>query len=315
MGGKMKSKTINCGISRSRMIACLCCLILALCLVGCGSAGSSNSSGNSNTSDSSKPSNTLENDEMKVAGVYIDESYVGSKASDDIKRLYVFATVTASSGTQKISSAGFKLNATREKVTDALDSTDVIQNDTDSGSELARLASSYTCTNIIKEITPGSSAKLIIPFNVPAYYLQDGASFSLSDSKKLSEGIKFGFDAIQDIDNKTTIAQSIDSEGYAAAMTAREDASPETAQDVMNRLNGYEYFESIGGVSQRYHFDGDRFTAKAIGQETSGQYVVKNGYLACTQDSTGWVNWIPWEYSDKYENGISIDIGALHVEK
>ncbi len=322
----MKVRISNGRISQSRIIAIFCCLAFALCLVSCGSAGNPNSasssssagsssSASSSSSSDSKPSNTLENDEMKVEGVYIDESYAGSKAGDEIKRLYVFTTVTPSSGTQKVSSASFTLSAAREKATDELDSMDVIQNDTESGSELARLASSYTCTNVITEVTPGSSAKLIIPFNVPAYYLQDGASFSLSDSNKVSDGIKFGFDAIKDADSKNTIAQSIDSEGYAAAMKAREDASPETAQDVRDKLNGYEYFESKGGVTQRYSFEGDRFTAKAMGQEVSGQYAVKNGYLACTQDSTGWVNWIPWEYSEKNENGISIDIGALYVEK
>ena len=295
-------------ISRSLLLPLFCCLTLVVCLVGCGAPGNSAPEG-------PKSSNNLESDQMKVEGVYVDKSYTGSKASEDIKRVYVFATITAKSGTLEVSSAGFDLKAERESASDSIDSMDVIQYDSDGGSDMARLASSYTCTNVITKITPGSSSKLAIPFNVPSFYLQDGATFSLSDSKGISGNIKFGYDAIKEADTKDAIAQSVDNEGYAAEMKAREDASPETAQDVSGRLDGYDYFLSVGGVSQTYHFSGDTFTVRAAGRTVSGTYVVKNGYLACTQDDTGWVTWIPWENSDKRENGIDIKIEDLHVEK
>lgn len=276
----------------------LCGLVLVFCFAGCGS---------SNT-------DILENDDMVVQGVYVDESYAGSNADKDVKRLYIFSEITASSGTLKVSSAGFTLDVSRDDATDSLNSSDVIQSDTDGGSALANIASSYTCSNIITEVLPGSSAKLVIPFNVPSFYLQEGSTFELSDSHGISDGIKFGFDIVQDAESLESIAQSADSEGYAAAMTAREDASPEVAQDVMNRLNGYEYYSSVGGLTQKYKFAGNRFVASSLGRENPGTYVVKNGYLACTQDATGWVTWIPWE-ADSSENGIKLDIGNLFVEK
>lgn len=263
----------------------------------------------------SEEANVLQNKDMTVEGVYVDESYDGSSSDEDIKRLYIFSQITASSGTLEVSSASFDLAVSREDATDTLKSYDVIQNDTDGGSALSNLATSYTCTNVITKILPGSSAKLAIPFNVPSFYLQEGADFSLSDSAGISDGITFGFDVIQDSENLESIAQTADAEGYAAAIEAREDASPEGAQDIMNRLDGYEYYESVGGVTQRYSFDGDRFVASVLGRENPGTYTVKNGYLACTQDSTGWVTWIPWEASDKYENGIALDLGGLFVEK
>lgn len=278
----------------------LCGLTAVFCFAGCGS---------------SQVKNVLENDNMTVEGVYVDESYDGSNADEDIKRLYIFSKITATSGTLDVNSASFDLTASRNDATDELESSKVVLSDTDSGSALARLASSYTCSNINTKIAPGSSAMLLIPFNAPSYYLQEGGSFSLSDSKKISDGIKFGFDVVQTGENLESIAQSIDSEGYAAEMEAREDASPEVAQDVMNRLNGFEFFETSGGLTQKYKFNGNRFTASTLGKENSGAYTVKNGYLACTQDSTGWVTWIPWEVSEKNQTGISISIGDLFVEK
>lgn len=278
--------------------------VAMLCLVGCGSSGAKD---------------TLENQNMALQGAYIDESYAGSEDDSDKKRLYIFAEVTASTGTLKVRAASFELTITREDATDTLNSTDVIMKDSDGGSAVTNLASSYTCSKTYEEVSPGSSAKIAIPFNVPDYYLQEGATFSLSytssGSDDIAEGITFGFDYIQDSDNLETIAQSVDEEGYSAAMTAREDASPEVAQQVMNALNHYEYFLSVGGLTTTYSFEGDRFTAKVAGKENPGTYVVKNGYLACRQDSTGWITWIPWEFSDKSQNGISIDIEKSFTEK
>lgn len=296
--------------------AVLCGLAFAFCLVGCSSANDASEEQEAASSQEEHASaNVLENGDMVVEGIYIDESYAGSDAEEDVKRLYVFSTITASSGTLEVSSASFSLTASRDGATDSLSSLDVIQYDSDSGSALANQATSYTCTNTIAKVLPGSSEKLILPFNVPSFYLQEGATFSLSDSKGISNGITFGFDVVQDMENPGSIAQVADAEGYAAAMQAREDADPEIAQDVMDRLSGYEYYESTSGLTQKYYFDGDQFVASALGKENPGIYTVKNGYLACVQDSTGWVTWIPWEYSDASENGISIDIGELFVEK
>lgn len=291
-------------------------LAVAVCLVGCGSSGdSSNGSTPEASAEAEKASSdVLKNDSMTIEGVYIDESYAGSDADKDIKRLYVFADVTATSGTLSISSASFELTASYDDATDELDSIDVIQYDTDSGSDLANLATSYTCTNVISEVLPGSSQKIIIPFNVPTFYLKDGATFELSNSDGLADGLKFGYGTIQDKENLEAIAQSADSAGYEAALKAREDASPEVAQDVMNKLDGYEYYQSFGGLTQTYKFDGNRFTVRASGMENSGTYTVKNGYLACLQDSTGWVTWIPWEASDS-QNGIDLEIDESFVEK
>lgn len=282
------------------LITVVCTAALALCLAGCGSKA---------------PSNTLKNDTMAIEGIYVDESYDGSNADKDVKRLYIFAEITAAKGTISVSSASFKLEASREKASDTLSSMDVVQKDTDGGSGLANLATSYSCTNVISEITPGSSKKIIIPFNVPTYYLEDGSTFTLDDSSNISDGIKFNFTDIIDSENLETIAQSVDSDGYAAAMEAREDASPEVAQDVMNRLNNYEYYVSVGGLTRKYTFEGNRFVASASGIKNPGTYTVKKGYLACLQDSTGWITWIPWEYSDKYDNGIDVNINDSFTEK
>ncbi len=300
----------------------LCSLTFAVGLFGCGtsSGASSGTSGESSSASSqdateNASANVLENEDMTVKGVYVDESYAGSNADKDIKRLYIFSEITASTGTLEISSASFNMNVSRDKASDSLSSLDVIQYDSDGGSTLETLATSYTCTNTITKVLPGSSAKLAIPFNVPSFYLQEGATFSLSDSKGISDGITFGFDVIQDAENLESIAQSVDSEGYTAAMVARADASPEIAQDVMNKLDGYEYYQSRGGIVQKYYFEGDRFVAKAAGIENPGSYQVKNGYLACIQDSTGWITWIPWKASDTSQNGIDLDIGEMFTEK
>lgn len=297
------------------ILATLFGLMLACCLIGCSASNESTQEGSSQEVAEPEPTEVLENEDMAIEGIYVDGSYAGSFADEDINRLYIFSEITASSGTLEVSSASFKLNVSRDGATDALDSYDVIQNDTDGGSSLAKLATSYTCTNVITKILPGSSAKLAIPFNVPSYYLQEGATFDLSDSKGIADGITFGFDAIVEEGSLEAIAQSVDSDGYAAAVTAREDAPPEVAQDVMNKLDGYEYYESVGGAMQKYSFNGNRFVASMLGVENPGTYTVKNGYLACTQDSTGWVTWIPWEASDKNQNGISLEIGELFVEK
>ena len=293
----------------------LCGLMFACCLVGCNSSNNAPQEATEDIGEENASSDVLKNGNVTVESAYIDESYAGSNADEDIKRLYIFTEITASSGTLEISSASFNLKVSRDEATDYLASLDVIQYDTDGGSALANLTTSYTCTNTITKILPGSSEKLAIPFNVPSFYLQEGATFDLSDSKNVSNGITFGFGFIQDAENLESIAQSADSEGYAAAIEAREDASPEVAQDVMNRIDGYEYYQSTGGLMQKYYFEGNRFLVTAAGLENSGTYTVKNGYLACTQDSTGWVTWIPWEYSDTSQNGIDLEISELFVEK
>ncbi len=297
------------------LVTALCSLVFALCLSGCSSSNGASDNSSQEAPEENVSADVLENDNMTVEGAYIDESYAGSDADEDVKRLYIFTEITASSGTLEISSASFNLSVSRDGATDSLSSMDVIQYDTDGGSTLTTLASSYTCTNVITKIHPGSSAKLIIPFNVPSYYLQEGATFNLGGPNGVADNITFGFGFIQNAENPESIAQLADSEGYTTAMTAREDASPEVAQDVMNRLNGYEYYQSKGSLMQKYSFEGNRFVASAAGLENPGTYTVKNGYLACTQDSTGWVTWIPWEASDTSENGINLDIGESFTEK
>ncbi len=282
------------------LVTALCSLVFALCLSGCSSSNGASDNSSQEAPEENVSADVLENDNM---------------TDEDVKRLYIFTEITASSGTLEISSASFNLSVSRDGATDSLSSMDVIQYDTDGGSTLTTLASSYTCTNVITKIHPGSSAKLIIPFNVPSYYLQEGATFNLGGPNGVADNITFGFGFIQNAENPESIAQLADSEGYTTAMTAREDASPEVAQDVMNRLNGYEYYQSKGSLMQKYSFEGNRFVASAAGLENPGTYTVKNGYLACTQDSTGWVTWIPWEASDTSENGINLDIGESFTEK
>ena len=302
-------------------------LIFALCLAGCSASSDSSQETDGQDQESAveeqkiddegEEINVLENSDMLVLGAYIDESYDGSEDKDDIKRLYVFTEITPTTGTVETSSAGFDMTVSKDDASDKLESSDVVLSDSDGGSTLARLASSYTCTNTISKITPGKTEGIIIPFNVPSFYVQEGATFSLSDSKGISDGITFGFDYIQDKKSLKAIAKTADNDGYAKEMKARKNASSKTAKKVMNKLDGYEYYIYIGGAKQTYSFEGNRFTTTAVGQSVSGTYTVKNGYLACKQSATGWVTWIPWKYSKEYENGIDVDISisSIFVEK
>lgn len=260
----------------------------------------------------------LENDTLTVDGIYIDESYQGSEAQDGMRRVYVFATVHPKSETLSISSGTASLKATKGEASDTYDSIDVIQYDTDAGSEAARWASSYYCSNVIEDVQPEKTFKIILPFNIADIYLEEGAKFELAEfnsKSEYAEGIEFPFSTINSSADLQAMAEQADPDGYKKALEARQDASSEVAQDVMNRLNGFKFYASTGTMIQTCSFAGDTFTHEAVGSEVSGTYTVKNGYLACVQSTTGWVNWIPWQYDETNQSGIDVDLNGTFTEK
>ena len=258
--------------------------ILALSLTACG-----------NGEDSS--TNTVTKTEyMDIEGIYVDNTYA-DKNNDSIKLVYLFYTASTPDKNLKIDSKSAKITigVNTYQSTRIPGVTDFMQ--------------SYYYSDYLKEVFVGDSIKVVETFKIPMGDLDAGKNITFEKQQlEKSETLLMTTDDILFIDGAEELAKLVDTESYDREMEKRADADESTTNQAKSMLNGYYWTFYVNSTSYKIEFSSPNiFTLTALGQSNSGTYTVKNGYISCKYDSTGYVVNIPYAFTN---DDIELDATA-----
>lgn len=244
-----------------------------------------------------------------LEGVYLDSSYEDPNGSN-AKMLYAFYTLTApDSGLQTTSNSVSLRICDKDTVRRGNTITgDLVLADLSASGDLM---TSYYYDNVVETVKYGTEFKVVTTYLVTPAQLEAGHFLLFEDNDV--PGIEAIVVPVEDVvacASPEEIAEKADPTGLEAARAAHEAADAETAQAVSAAIDGYEFFEHFQGLNLKFYFEAPNyFEEHTTGENNSGTYEVKNGYIACTYDNGKTVD-IPWEWND--EGSISLDIsGAM----
>lgn len=279
-----------------KTIALLLALVLCLALCACG--------GNGAESGAPENSQVLETENISIEGICVDDSYVDDEGSP-LKMVYLFYNFTAVDSNLKIDSKYTEMT---------IGETNTYESDNFADSAAAcDYTKNYYYSSYIEDVYLGTSLKVIATFKVPEGDLAPGKVITFADSQIPGiEAIKISTDSIQRFATPEELAQAMDPEGYASEMLAREDADAETANAVMNKINGYYWSFYVNNTAYEIEFWApNNFEVRTAFGANSGTYTVKNGYVFCTYPSNGYTVEIPYVLN---EGEIDLDtIAAFDV--
>lgn len=280
-------------------LACAASLTLTLGLGGCGKA---------TTQGSAEPAveekTRTQTDHIKIESMYANDGYTGGD-NEKLKMLYVFYEVTAtdenlSLGCNEVNSITIGKNTYNA----------------DMYLSESKMFGSYYHSAYNEDIYSGDSLKMLLTFEVPEGDLEPGKDVSLNvsgvpDCSKLD----LSTDDIVHCTSAEEVAQKADPDGYAAEMQKREDADANTVNAVSSQLNGYYYTFYVNSLSYRIEFyEPNTYRLESLGQETTGTYSVKKGYVQLTNDMTGYINECPYSFNEA--GALDIDLtGGFDVNE
>lgn len=272
------------------LLALTLAAVPAVSIAGCSGGGADGAAGGEEAQES--PTVT-EADNVTVDGLYVDNSHV-SEESDQLKLLYVFLT----------------LHPAEENVTFASPITHLTVNDANSYDAVhvvgaGSYAESYYYADYNEDAYTGDTLKALVTFEVPAGDLEAGRTITLAnDDIPGIEELRLSTDDITFCDSAEQVAEAADPDGYAEAQRLREPADEATATTVSNAITGYRWSFFVNDLSYAIEFTGpNTYTLTSMGAQTTGTYAVTNGFVVCTNDSTGHVNEIPYTL-----NGTQVDL-------
>ncbi|MBQ7961089.1 MAG: hypothetical protein IJ289_00700 [Clostridia bacterium] len=270
-----------------KKIAAILMVIITLVsvLCACGDSGNKNNNSVVNTTEAVEEQAADSTDNIKIDGLFVDESYVVEEGSS-LKLLYLFYTLTATDANLEIDSKYTYMTIGANKY--------------ESGHipGVAKNMSSYVYTSYIEDVYVGESLKVVATFKVPAADLAPGKTIALEDSQLPNEEkLELITDSIQFKANTEEIAKVVDPEGYAAEQGKLQPADDERKSAVVNEVNGYEWSFYVNSTSYKISFTGNGFTLTTAFGSNSGTYEVLNGYIVCTYPNGNSVK-IPYEIVD-----------------
>lgn len=275
-----------------------------------GSGGDSTASGRDSTApeeagtEKKEDENAIvtETDYMTVNGLYVDNSYSTSD-NENMRFLYIVYTAHTNAENLKIDCKSMTVTV----------------NDTNSYNAVrskrqVRYMRNYYNAAYLKEVNMGDSVKFVETFEIPKAELEAGRSIRIAKSQiPDSEKIRLSTDQIVFCDSPEEIAQKVDPEGYEKETWALQDADGEVVAAVKNEINGYQWEVSANSITYVIEFwEPDNYEVRTSFSTSGGTYVVKNGYIVCTNDIGGVIE-VPFTY----ENGtVKVDtIAAFDAMK
>lgn len=258
-----------------------------------GSAQDSAASASSAADAAREDSVVTETDYMTIDGLYADKSY-STTDNDNMRFLYVVYTAHTNGKNMKIDCKSMKITVNDTNTYNAVRSKDQI-----------RYMKNYYNGAYLKEVNIGDSVKFVETFEIPAAELEAGRTIRISKSQiPDSDKIRLSTDQIVFCDSPEEIAQKVDPEGYEKEVWALQDADGEVVAAVKSEINGYQWNVSANSINYEIEFwEPDNYEVRTAISTSGGTYVVKNGYIVCTNDIGGVIE-VPYTY----ENGtVKID--------
>ena len=263
-------------------------LVGTLGTVGCG--------GTSATTEQEAPddpSTVTETSTVTIDGLYVNDAYVNEE-NDQLKLLYLLYTLHPEDENLEISSAGTTLT---------INDKNEYQSERHMGA--CTYMASYYYSDFIEDVYMGEELKVAETFEVPAADLEAGRSITIENYhvEDFAE-VLLSTDDIVHCESAEALAQTADPDGYAEAQRLREPADEATAATVSNAINGYYWSFFTNNTSYRIEFYApNNYTLSTMGIETTGTYQVTNGFVICTNGTTGAVNELPYTL-----NGTSVEL-------
>ena len=263
-------------------------LVGTLGTVGCG--------GTSATTEQEAPgdpSTVTETSTVTIDGLYVNDAYVNEE-NDQLKLLYLLYTLHPEDENLEISSAGTTLT---------INDKNEYQSERHMGA--CTYMASYYYSDFIEHVYMGEELKVAETFEVPAADLEAGRSITIENYhvEDFAE-VLLSTDDIVHCESAEALAQTADPDGYAEAQRLREPADEATAATVSNAINGYYWSFFTNNTSYRIEFYApNNYTLSTMGIETTGTYQVTNGFVICTNGTTGAVNELPYTL-----NGTSVEL-------
>ncbi|HIY80095.1 MAG TPA: hypothetical protein IAA42_06650 [Candidatus Olsenella excrementavium] len=242
---------------------------------------------------SEEPSIVTETNAATVDGLYVNEGYVNEE-NDQLKLLYLLYTLHPEDENLEISSVGTRLTIN-----------DKNEYESERSIGACKYMASYYYSDFIEDVYMGSTLKVAETFKVPAADLESGRTITLENLhvEDFAE-ILLSTDGITHCESAEVIAKTADPDGYAEAQRLREPADEATVATVSNAINGYYWSFFTNNTSYRIEFFApNSYTLSTMGLDTTGTYQVTNGFVVCTNGTTGAVNELPYTL-----NGSNVEL-------
>lgn len=241
-----------------------------------------------------EPSVVTETNAATVDGLYVNEGYVNEE-NDQLKLLYLLYTLHPEDENLEISSVGTRLTIN-----------DKNEYESERSIGACKYMASYYYSDFIEDVYMGSTLKVAETFEVPAADLESGRAITLENLhvEDFAE-ILLSTDGVTHCDSAEALAQMADPDGYAEAQRLREPADEATVATVSNAINGYYWSFFTNNTSYRIEFFApNSYTLSTMGLDTTGTYQVTNGFVVCTNGTTGAVNELPYTLN---ESNVELD--------
>lgn len=243
---------------RKKLFLVLMCCLLLIGITGCGK----------------EEKVSLENDHVKIDGIYVDESF----EDNDLSLVYLFYTVKAADENIEISSSNMKI-----KFNDKNEYTSTLVKD-----YIPKYTNFYY-SDIIKKIYVGKTYQMCTTFKVAKGDLVDGKSIKLENSKIADvENLKITTADVKVMENLAKISEDLDKNVYETKYNSEQeklaDVDSSLVSKVRNDLNGY-YFEgyvNVGTTLQKCKVEFEapnKFNVNLSVLSNSGTYDVKKGVI------------------------------------
>lgn len=240
-----------------------------------------------------KASIVTETNTATIDGLYVNEGYVNEE-NNQLKLLYLFYTLHPEDENLEISSVGTKLTINDKNAYDS---------ERHIGS--CKYMAGYYYSDFIEDVYMGSTLKVAETFEVPAADLESGRTITLENPHVEDfDEILLSTEDITHCESAEEIAKTADPDGYAKAQRLREPADEETTATVSNAINGYYWSFFTNNTSYRIEFFApNSYQLSVMGIDTTGTYQVTNGFVICTNGTTGAVNELPYTL-----NGSNVEL-------
>ena len=245
-------------------------------------------------------STVLENDYVKIDGIYVDESF----EDDDLSLVYLFYTVNAIDENVELSSVSMKIKFNDKNEYSSTVVKDYIPSYTN-----------YYYSDIIKTIYVGKSYLICSTFEIAKGDLSESKEVTLQNSNITDiDTVKFTTDDIKSMDNLAKISEDLDKSVYETKYNEEQDkladVDSSTVSKVRNDINGY-YFEgyiNFGTTLQKCKIEFEapnKFTVSlylstsgnSASISNSGTYDVKKGVITLDYGS-GATIFLEYNYDD-----------------
>ena len=241
----------------------------------------------SGTSEKGQDAIVTETDYMTIEGLYVDDSY-STEDNENIRFLYVCYTAHTKAENLSIDCKSMNLTVNDTNTYKAARS-----------KKETRYMRNYYNGAYLKKVNIGDEVKFVETFEIPRAELDPGRSIRISKSQiPDSDKIRLRTDDIVFLDSPEKVAETVDPEGYEKEKWALEDADDEVTSAVKNEINGYQWEVKVDKFNYVIEFwEPDNYELRTSFNTSGGTYVVKNGYIVCTNDSGGTIE-VPFTYED-----------------